>query len=74
MKTKEPSMRITRRYKSLPLEAECSACADARFVVAAWNGGRWWHMPSHTDYEDNLRRQFEDHLHSVHQVREEPPA
>jgi hypothetical protein len=69
MRTDEPKLRITRRYKTLPLEAESSACADARFKVPFWNGGRWRHMPSHEVYEDNLQGQFEKHVIDVHQMK-----
>jgi hypothetical protein len=70
MRTDEPRLRITRRFKTLPLEAECSACADARFIVPFWNGGRWWHNPSHEVYENNLRRQFDKHVEDIHKVQE----
>jgi len=71
MRTKEPSFRITRaitfRGKKIPIAAECSACADAEFILKIDKRGTF-HEPDQEVYLGSLKRQFDDHLKLAHSV------
>jgi len=69
MRTKEPSFRITRsitfRGKKIPIAAECSACADAEFILKI-DKRATYHEPDSKTYVVLLKRQFEVHPKLAH--------
>jgi hypothetical protein len=70
MEAKEPSLRITRWLQTpasrfdIPLEAECTACSDARFKID--DVRRKELEPTHAGYLKFLEVQFDQHLRLVH--------
>lgn len=69
MRTKEPSFRVTReityRGKKIPIQAECSACADAEFKLNI-DKRKTYHEPDRESYLLALKRKFDAHLKVVH--------
>jgi hypothetical protein len=76
MRTQKPTLRITkwvRRIQAagprMPLEAECSACADVQFKIKhdkrlEFTG--FLQQQSHDCNAGILQRQFEEHVKLVH--------
>jgi hypothetical protein len=72
LRTEKPTFRITRWLRTsktpggeIPLEAECTACKDAQFIIKHDVRERY-HAP---DRESNLARlqsQFDAHVNAVH--------
>ena len=71
MRTKEPRLRVTRWLGDVPVEAECSSCANASFKVSEWNAGEPFHQPNRQRYQDILQLRFDQHLASVHGQKRE---
>ena len=72
MRNKEPSLRITRWLRvakmpgtDVPLEGECTACADARFTLNH-DVRESFHRPDHDVYLAKLQAQFDAHVKAVH--------
>jgi hypothetical protein len=58
---KRPFLRVTKWLGTIPLEAECTACADAKFQVRASS-----HRPTVAEYQKALQSQFDQHVKAVH--------
>jgi hypothetical protein len=76
MRTKQPAPRITKWLRSstiaeadVPLEGECTACADVQFR-APFNLGRHrqkpFHQPDRERFQEALQRAFDRHVKLVH--------
>ncbi|HKD80892.1 MAG TPA: hypothetical protein VKH81_14440 [Candidatus Angelobacter sp.] len=69
MRTTNPTFRITRaiafRGKKVPPEAECSACADARFRVR-YDKREHFLEPNAESNLHSLKLQYENHLKLTH--------
>ena len=75
MRTKEPTLRITkwlpivdRAGAEIPLEAECSACADVRFEVSfslRHHLVQPFHEPDREHFLQSLQGAFERHKQAV---------
>ena len=61
MPTKKPTLRVTKWLGTIPVEAECTACAGVKFKASS--GG---HRPSHEAYTKSLQQQFDAHLKQAH--------
>jgi hypothetical protein len=63
---------VTREIKwkgeMVPIEAECSACADARFKVPYDRRQKFFHQPSRPTYLYQLERAFKVHLLEIHSM------
>jgi len=76
MRTAKPSLRITKWLKTtrlagadIPLEAECTACADTQFQVPFSLRNhieKPFHQPDRDRFYDSLRRAFDAHVKSAH--------
>jgi hypothetical protein len=81
MRTKQPSLRITKWLRTdklagleIPLEAECTACADAQFQVPFDIGQQLrkpFIQPNRERFNETLRQAFDEHVRLVHARREE---
>jgi hypothetical protein len=58
---KKPFLRVTKWLGSIPVEAECTACAEVRFQVKPAS-----HRPGQEEYQRALQRQFDHHVKTVH--------
>ena len=58
---KRPVLRVTKWLDTIPVEAECTACADAKFQVRASS-----HRPNVAEYQKALQSQFDQHVKPVH--------
>ncbi len=76
MRTKEPTLRITKWLRTatlggsdVPLEAECTACANVQFQ-APFNlrehREQPFHKPDRQRFHEALQRAFEQHVKLVH--------
>jgi hypothetical protein len=61
MPTKKPFLRGTKWLGTIPVEAECTACAGLKFKAST--GG---HRPNQQEYARSLQQQFEAHLKQAH--------
>jgi hypothetical protein len=61
MPTKKPSLRGTKWLGSIPVEAECTACAGVKFKASTGS-----HRPDRDEYAKSLQQQFDAHLKQVH--------
>ena len=76
MRTKEPTLRITKWLRTadlsgteIPLEAECSACADARFEAPfslRHHLVQPFHQPDRDRFQQSLQAAFDRHVSDVH--------
>ena len=58
---KKPFLRVTKWLGDIPVEAECTACAEVKFQVTPAS-----HRPSREEYQKALQRQFDHHVKTVH--------
>jgi hypothetical protein len=58
---KRPFLRVTKWLGTIPVEAECTACVDAKFQVRASS-----HRPTVAEYQKALQSQFDQHVKAVH--------
>ncbi len=58
---KKPFLRVTKWLGTIPVEAECTACAEAKFQVRSAS-----HRPSQEEYQQALQREFDHHVKTVH--------
>jgi hypothetical protein len=58
---KRPVLRVTKWLGTIPVEAECTACADAKFQVRASS-----HRPNVAEYKKALQSRFDQHVKAVH--------
>jgi hypothetical protein len=58
---KKPFLRVTKWLGTIPLEAECTACSDAKFQARSSS-----HRPNLAEYQKALQRDFDQHLKVVH--------
>jgi hypothetical protein len=66
LQTKKPNLRVTKWLSGdIPLEAECTACADARFNVQ-FDPRERFHQPTRQSCAHQLQRQYDAHLKAVH--------
>jgi hypothetical protein len=78
VRTKKPSLRITRwlrsRRQPIPLEAECTACSDAQFKIKhdkrsetrPFGAFPPVYAPNGDHFRATLERQFDEHMKLVH--------
>lgn len=76
MRTKEPTLRITKWLRTvdragaeIPLEAECSACADVRFEAPfslRHHLVQPFHEPDRERFLQSLQAAFDSHVRDVH--------
>jgi hypothetical protein len=64
---KKPFLRVTKWLGTIPVEAECTACSDAKFQ--AHSSG---HRPNLEQYQRTLQSQFDQHLKVAHSVETAP--
>ena len=57
---KKPVLRVTKWLGTIPIEAECTACADAKFQVRASS-----HRPNLAEYQKALQSQFDASVTSI---------
>jgi hypothetical protein len=60
MPSKKPVLRGTKWLGTIPVEAECTACA-AKFKASSAS-----HRPDREEYARSLQRQFDTHLIQAH--------
>lgn len=60
---KKPFIRVTKWMGDIPLEAECTSCADVKFQVRSTS-----HRPSREEYQKVLQRDFDHHFKVVHSL------
>jgi hypothetical protein len=58
---KKPFIRVTKWLGDIPVEAGCTACADAHFRAESQS-----HRPQREEYQTSLQAQFDAHCKSVH--------
>ncbi len=58
---KKPVLRVTKWLRTIPIEAECTACSDTKFL--AHSSG---HRPNLEQYQRALQSQFDLHVKAVH--------
>ena len=58
---KRPVLRVTKWLGTIPVEAECTACADAKFQVRASS-----HRPNVAEYQKALQSRFDQPVKAVH--------
>jgi hypothetical protein len=58
---KNPFIRVTQWLGDIPVQASCTACADAIFRVKPAG-----HRPNREEYQADLARQFDAHYKQVH--------
>jgi hypothetical protein len=61
MRAKKPTLRGTKWLGTIPVEAECTACAGVKFKPIAGS-----HRPSREEYAKSLQQQFDAHLKQAH--------
>jgi hypothetical protein len=61
MPTKKPFLRGTKWLGTIPVEAECTACAGLKFKASTGS-----HRPNQQEYARSLQQQFEAHLKQAH--------
>ena len=61
MPTKKPFLRGTKWLGTIPVEAECTACAGLKFKASTGS-----HRPNRQEYARSLQQQFEAHLKLAH--------
>jgi hypothetical protein len=61
MSPKKPTLRGTKWLGTIPVEAECTACAGFKFKAIAGS-----HRPNQGEYAKSLQQQFEAHLKQAH--------
>jgi len=61
MGNKKPSLRGTKWLGTIPVEAECTACAGVKFKAIIGS-----HRPNHDEFAKSLQEQFEVHLKQAH--------
>jgi hypothetical protein len=64
---KKPFLRVTKWLGTIPVEAVCTSCADAKFQVRSSS-----HRPNLEHYQKALQREFDLHVKAVHS-REDAP-
>jgi hypothetical protein len=64
---KKPVLRVTKWLGTIPVEAECTACADAKFQARASS-----HRPNLAEYQKALQSQFDQHVKAVHSLGAAP--
>ncbi len=66
MRTEKPTLRITKWLgRNIPLEAECTSCADVQFKVGH-DPRQNFHQPDGDYYRKMLRTMFDEHSKLVH--------
>jgi hypothetical protein len=58
---KKPFLRVTKWLGTIPVEAECTACTDAKFQVRSSS-----HRPNLAEYQKALQRDFGKHVKVAH--------
>ena len=58
---KKPFIRVTKWLGDIPVEAECTSCADVKFQARSTS-----HRPSREEYRKVLQREFDHHCRTVH--------
>jgi hypothetical protein len=58
---KKPFLRVTKWLGNIPVEAECTSCAEVKFQVRSTS-----HRPSREEYQKALQQQFDHHVKTVH--------
>jgi hypothetical protein len=61
MGTKKPTLRGTKWLGTIPVEAECTACAGVKFRATSGS-----HRPNHDEFAKSLQQQFDAHLKQAH--------
>ena len=61
MRAKKPTLRGTKWLGTIPVEAECTACAGVKFKPIAGS-----HRPGQEEYAKSLQQQFDAHLKQAH--------
>jgi hypothetical protein len=61
MPTKKPTLRGTKWLGTIPVEAECTACAGVKFKAIFAS-----HHPSAKQSMKSLKEQFDSHLKQAH--------
>jgi len=58
---KRPFLRVTQWLGTIPVEAECTACAGTKFRAQSTS-----HRPELGQYQRSLQAQFDEHVKLVH--------
>jgi hypothetical protein len=58
---KKPFLRVTKWLGTIPVEAECTSCADAKFQARSSS-----HRPNLEEYQKALQSQFDQHMKAAH--------
>ena len=58
---KKPVLRVTKWLKDIPVEGECTSCADSWFKVTSTS-----HRPNREEYQRLLQREFDLHVVAIH--------
>ena len=61
MRTKRPALRGTKWLGTIPVEAECTACAGVKFKAVFES-----HRPSQDEAMRSLQQQFDEHFQQAH--------
>jgi hypothetical protein len=58
---KKPFLRVTQWLGTIPVEAECTSCPDAKFKVRPSS-----HRPNLKQYQKALQSEFDLHVKALH--------
>jgi hypothetical protein len=58
---KKPFLRVTKWLADIPVEAQCTACANVSFRARGTS-----HRPSREEYQNSLQAQFDEHVKTAH--------
>ena len=58
---KKPFLHVTKWLGTIPVEAECTACNDAKFQAQSSS-----YRPNLAEYQKALQRDFDQHVKVVH--------
>ena len=64
---KKPFLRVTKWMGTIPIEAECTSCTDAKFQVRSSS-----HRPNLQEYQKALQSQFDQHARTTHSMDGSP--
>lgn len=66
---KKPFIRVTKWMGDIPVEAECTSCAEVKFQARSAS-----HRPVREEYQNVLQREFDLHLKTVHSREDDGKA
>ncbi len=65
MSTRKPTLRGTKWLGTIPVEAVCTACPNAKFKASTGS-----HRPDREEFAKSLQQQFDAHLKQAHAAQD----